>query len=86
MQGMEKEVIILSVTVQQPGSFLSDEQRLNVALTRAKHHLIVVGDLSCFAALSPAFQLMMDKAKRLPGGICTSLGMFIPGPLCMPGK
>ena len=46
LQGMEKEIIVLSVTVNQPGSFLSDQQRLNVAITRAKRHSIIVGNLA----------------------------------------
>ena len=35
-------MIILSTAVTRPGSFVGDAQRLNVALTRAKHHLILV--------------------------------------------
>jgi len=42
LQGLEKPVIILSTAVTRPGNFVGDAQRLNVALTRAKHHLIVV--------------------------------------------
>ena len=51
LQGLEKPVIILSTAVTRPGSFVGDAQRLNVALTRAKHHLIVVSASStniCF--------------------------------------
>ena len=43
IQGMEKEVIILSVTLSRGGAFASDQQRLNVALTRARRHLILTG-------------------------------------------
>lgn len=44
LQGMEKAVIILSTAVTRPGAFASDAQRLNVALTRARQHLFIVGE------------------------------------------
>ena len=49
-QGREKDVILISCVrgygAEQTGSigFLSDERRMNVALTRAKHALIVIGN------------------------------------------
>ena len=44
-QGSERDVVIISCVRSGPGiGFLSDSQRLNVALTRAKHCLIVIGD------------------------------------------
>ena len=48
-QGNEKKIIILSTAVTSPGAFSADPKRLNVALTRAKNHLIIVG---CSPALS----------------------------------
>ena len=75
---MEKEVIILSVTVSRPGRFASDAQRLNVALTRARRHLIIVGDLTILPQLAPAFALLMDQANRTPGGVCRNVAIFLP--------
>jgi len=48
-QGQEKDVIIISlVRSNQNGEigFLKDERRLNVAMTRARKKLIIIGDLS----------------------------------------
>jgi hypothetical protein len=41
-QGLEKPIIILSTAVTRVGAFVADPNRLNVAFTRAKHHLILV--------------------------------------------
>jgi len=41
-QGQEKEIIILTLCGSPASNFITDE-RINVALTRAKRHLIVVG-------------------------------------------
>lgn len=54
-QGREKEAILVSLTRASgstPGQigFLSDLRRINVALTRARRHLLVVGDSATLAA------------------------------------
>ncbi|RMD46991.1 MAG: IGHMBP2 family helicase, partial [Aquificota bacterium] len=46
-QGREKEIIIISLVRSNPNEeigFLDDLRRLNVALTRAKRKLIIIGD------------------------------------------
>lgn len=75
---MEKDVIVLAITVTRPGPFASDNHRLNVALTRARRHLVVVGDLHVTAHLAPAFALLVDQAARLPGGTCSNVAAFVP--------
>lgn len=47
MQGREREAVVLSLVRSNPKhevGFLSDDRRLNVALTRARRHLCVVAD------------------------------------------
>jgi len=43
-QGREKEVIVFTITSTKDMSFSEDENRLNVAFTRARRKLIVVGN------------------------------------------
>jgi superfamily I DNA and/or RNA helicase len=52
-QGQEKEVIILSLVRSNDESnigFLKDYRRMNVAITRAKEHLFVIGDSATIGA------------------------------------
>lgn len=52
-QGREKEAIVLSLVRSNPKGevgFLSDVRRMNVALTRARAHLFVVGDSATLGA------------------------------------
>ncbi|XP_028616261.1 protein ZGRF1 isoform X2 [Grammomys surdaster] len=46
-QGAEKEVIILSCVRTRQVGFIDSEKRTNVALTRGRRHLLIVGSLSC---------------------------------------
>ncbi|NWR65059.1 ZGRF1 protein, partial [Bucorvus abyssinicus] len=48
-QGAEKEVIVLSCVRTRQMGFIDSEKRMNVALTRAKRHLLIVGSLACLS-------------------------------------
>ncbi|XP_009081144.1 PREDICTED: protein ZGRF1, partial [Acanthisitta chloris] len=48
-QGAEKEIIVLSCVRTRQFGFIDSEKRMNVALTRAKRHLSIVGSLSCLS-------------------------------------
>eukprot|EP00899_Mesostigma_viride_P015525 jgi/Mesvir1/23974/Mv10737-RA.1 len=61
-QGREKEVILISTVRSNEGlrlGFVADARRLNVALTRAKRGLIVVGSSSCLRS-HPDWQEWVD--------------------------
>nr|XP_056711498.1 protein ZGRF1 [Euleptes europaea] len=46
-QGAEKEIIVLSCVRTGQVGFIDSETRVNVALTRGKRHLLIVGNLNC---------------------------------------
>ncbi|XP_043827956.1 protein ZGRF1 [Dromiciops gliroides] len=46
-QGAEKEIIVLSCVRTKQVGFIDSEKRMNVALTRGKRHLLIVGNLDC---------------------------------------
>lgn len=46
-QGAEKEVIVLSCVRTRHVGFIDSARRVNVALTRGRRHLLLVGSLAC---------------------------------------
>lgn len=50
-QGQERDVIIMSLVRSSGIGFLSDPQRLCVALTRAKFTLIICGNFTTFQVI-----------------------------------
>ncbi|KAK5642264.1 hypothetical protein RI129_008431 [Pyrocoelia pectoralis] len=62
-QGQEKDIIIMSCVRENTNNFLNDEQRLNVAVTRARHALIIIGSSSLFMT-SSIFGTIRDDARR----------------------
>ncbi|CAN0492944.1 unnamed protein product, partial [Ectocarpus sp. 12 AP-2014] len=68
-QGREKDVIIVS-TVRAAGSrgigFLADVRRMNVALTRARHGLFVVGSAEALS-VNPKWKELADLAESREG-------------------
>ncbi|KAK7208424.1 SEN1 N terminal-domain-containing protein [Myxozyma melibiosi] len=68
-QGQEKDIIILSCVRAQPAGsgrgvgFISDIRRMNVALTRAKSSLWIIGNVSSLV-VSDVWRNLIDDAKK----------------------
>lgn len=66
-QGREKEVVIVSLVRSNPEGdvgFLADTRRMNVALTRAKRKLIVIGDSATITA-HPFYEKMVKYFESI---------------------
>jgi superfamily I DNA and/or RNA helicase len=66
-QGREKEAVIISLVRSNPEGeigFLADTRRMNVALTRARRKLIVIGD-SATLAQHPFYRDLLDYFERI---------------------
>jgi len=66
-QGREKDVIIFSVTSTEGMSFVEDENRLNVAFTRARKKLIVIGNAKSIEANKGLLAKFIAYAKEKKG-------------------
>ncbi|OYR86036.1 hypothetical protein DJ71_06895, partial [Halorubrum sp. E3] len=64
-QGSSKEVILVSLvaTGDLDGPIFEDHRRVNVALTRAKKQLTIVGDADALGS-DPFYARMLDWARR----------------------
>ena len=67
-QGQERDVIIITFTRSNPlgrVGFLQDWRRLNVAMTRAKRQLIMIGDLAALTSLTNNAEKAADREFKL---------------------
>ncbi|MFT4739129.1 MAG: ATP-dependent RNA/DNA helicase IGHMBP2 [Paraglaciecola sp.] len=65
-QGQERDVILISLTRSNAEGivgFLANERRMNVAMTRARHKLIMVGDSSTLAT-NPFFNELIEYFQQ----------------------
>ena len=65
-QGCEADIVLVSFVMGAKVGFLNDDRRMNVALTRAKHQLICVGNVQRFSNLSlaPTLKELAKDAKH----------------------
>lgn len=66
-QGREKEAVVISLVRSNPQNdigFLADVRRMNVALTRARRKLVVIGDSATLSS-EPFYQRLFEHFERL---------------------
>jgi len=65
-QGSERDVIIISCVRSGGGGigFVQDRQRLNVALTRARYSLVVVGNMGTLKSSSDMWAELISNAEN----------------------
>jgi len=66
-QGAERDVIILGWVRTRSLGFMNDYRRLNVAITRARRHLIIVGHEKLLRK-NPQWKYIIDNSKNLKKG------------------
>ncbi|XP_074607427.1 uncharacterized protein LOC141860282 isoform X4 [Acropora palmata] len=70
-QGGEKDVIILSCVRTDHIGFIDCDRRTNVALTRAKRHLLIIGNLKMLSC-NALWGKVIEHCHEYPGGLCNS--------------
>ena len=78
MQGREEDVIVLSCVRTDLGGlgFLSDWRRVNVAISRAKEQLIVVGDPQALANNRMWREVLRRLTLLLAEPLCCELNLY----------
>lgn len=71
-QGGEKDLIILSCVRTDHIGFIDCDRRTNVALTRAKRHLLIVGNFKMLSC-NNVWGKVIEHCRGFPGGLCNSL-------------
>lgn len=70
-------MILLATSAVRPSAFVGDPQRLCVALTRARRHLVVLGAAGALSHASPAFARLLAACQARSHGF--ALGRSLPG-------
>ena len=66
-QGQEADIVFLSMVRRRGVGFLDNRNRLNVALTRAKYQMVIVGDKRPF--LRSRTEFLKRMAEEIEGPI-----------------
>ncbi|TPX35866.1 hypothetical protein SmJEL517_g01695 [Synchytrium microbalum] len=75
-QGAEKSVIILSTVRTENIGFIDETRRVNVALTRAKRHLFVLGNAGLLSRSRLWSRVINDHCKKYDSGVVVPMELL----------
>ena len=78
-QGAEREIVILSCVASRYSSFVDEPRRLNVALTRARRHLIVLTHCAAFERTRASHLGVVIQTARRNASVFTHAGVLLQG-------
>lgn len=84
-QGAERDIIILSTSRTVRLGFSDSPKRLNVAITRARRHLIVMGSAPLLTS-NPAWDTVLNTALSSAGGLQSCSRIVSTGELELPSQ
>ena len=68
-QGREYDLVFVSTVRTKSGSFLSEYNRMNVAITRAKHGLVIVGNKATLSNDQNWAKLLTTHSENVVDGL-----------------
>ena len=68
-QGREFDLVFVSMVRTKAGTFVKDQNRINVGITRAKHGLVIVGNAAALSKMPKWKSLLSEKADNVVTGL-----------------
>ena len=68
-QGREFDIVFVSMVRTRPGSFIKEFNRINVAITRAKHGLVIIGNAANLSKDPKWARLLQEHEANVVDGV-----------------
>ena len=68
-QGREFDIVFVSMVRTRPGNFIQEYNRINVAITRARHGLVIIGNAANLSRDAKWDRLLLEHRENVVDGI-----------------
>ena len=68
-QGREFDIVFVSMVRTRPGNFIQEYNRINVAITRARHGLVIIGNATNLARDPKWARLLHEHEDSVVDGV-----------------